>query len=151
MHAIIYAVLAGLCWGVGEVATKSVLHTGKVGPITAVTVRTVVAAPIMIIGYLVATRAIRSAAEPPDWLHAGAPTLARLVLGSGVCAGALGALFFYVALGVGEISRVKPIAFTVAPACGVLLGWLLLGEPMTIRKIIAVTLVLVGVVLLSTG
>lgn len=150
MQAILYAVLAGLFWGVGEVATKSVLHTGKVGPITAVTVRAVVAAPIMVIAYLVATRVIRSGSEPAGWLHAGAPTLARLVLGSGVCAGALGALLFYIALSVGDISRVKPVAFTVAPATGVVLGWLLLGEPMSLRKILAVALVLAGVVLLST-
>ena len=35
MQTVIYAVLAGLCWGVGESFTKSVLHTHKIGPVTA--------------------------------------------------------------------------------------------------------------------
>lgn len=47
MNAIILAIGAGLCWGIGEVFTKSVLHTGKVGPITAITVRSTVALPVI--------------------------------------------------------------------------------------------------------
>ena len=35
MKAILLAVGAGACWGVGEIFTKSVLHTGRVGPLTA--------------------------------------------------------------------------------------------------------------------
>jgi drug/metabolite transporter (DMT)-like permease len=50
---------------------------------------------------------------------------------------------------MGEISRVKPVAFTVAPATAVLLGWLVLGEPMTARKLIAVGLILAGVLMLT--
>ena len=36
MKAILLAVSAGLCWGIGEVATKSVLHAGRVGPLVPV-------------------------------------------------------------------------------------------------------------------
>ena len=71
------------------------------------------------------------------------------MLGSGVCAGAAGMICFYVALSLGEISKVKPIAFAVAPAIAVLLGWLVLGEAMTPRKAAGVLMILGGVVLLT--
>ena len=58
-------------------------------------------------------------------------------------------IFFYAALSLGEISRVKPIAFTVAPATAALLGVLALGEPITVRKAAGILLLLIGVVLLT--
>ena len=59
-------------------------------------------------------------------------------------------LCFYGALHHGPISKVKPIAFTLAPVVGVLLGWLVLGEAMTLKKGAAVLLIVVGVVLLTS-
>ena len=147
MKAILIAIAAGLCWGVGEIFTKSVLHAGKVGPLTAIAVRSTVALPAIWLAWWWATRVLET--EPRGWLNAGGPTLGKLVLGSGLIAGAAGMICFYLALSMGEISRVKPIAFTIAPATAVLLGWLVLGEPMSLRKIIAVALVLAGVVLLT--
>ena len=38
MQAVLFAVVAGLCWGVGEVFTKSVLHSKQVGPLAAIAV-----------------------------------------------------------------------------------------------------------------
>lgn len=151
MKAILLALGAGLCWGVGEVCTRAVLHTGKVGPITAVTVRSAVALPIMAAVWLLVTRVVRAPSEPPGLLQAGSRTLSLLVLGSGVVAGAAAMLLFYGALSVGEVSRIKPIAFATAPAVAVLLGWLVLGESMDARKAIAVLLILSGVVLLTGG
>jgi len=147
MNAIILALLAGLCWGVGEVFTKSVLHGGKVGPITAIAVRSTVALPVLWASYALMMRSARS--EPVDWLKAGSPTLLKLVCGSGLIAGAAGMICFYGALSLGEVSRVKPIAFSVAPAAGVILGWLVLGEQMTVQKALGVMLILIGVVLLT--
>ena len=56
---------------------------------------------------------------------------------------------FYISISLGEVSRMKPIAFSVAPASAVLLGALFLGESLTPRKLFAVALILVGVVLLG--
>ena len=47
MTAIILAILAGLCWGVGEVFTRSLLHGGHIGPLAAITMRSTVALPVM--------------------------------------------------------------------------------------------------------
>jgi len=149
MPAVILAVLAGLCWGVGELCTKTVLHTHKVGPITAVAVRTAVALPPILLAYFIAVHLLKLRQEPADWYRAGGRTLLTLVLGSGLCAGAAALLFFYAALNLGDISKIKPIAFTVAPATAVLLGRFLLGEEMSLRKWIAVGLILLGVVLLT--
>ena len=147
MMAYLLAALAGLFWGIGELFTKSVLHTGKVGPITAIAVRSTVALPLLWAAYLVAHRGFKS--EPPGWLSAGTPTLARLTLGSGVIAGGLAMVCFYVALSMGEISRVKPIAFCLAPATAAVLAWAFLGEPMTAKKAAGIACVLAGVVLLT--
>ena len=39
MKPILFAVLAGLCWGVGEIFTKSALNSKEVGPLAAFLVR----------------------------------------------------------------------------------------------------------------
>jgi len=146
MKAVMLAVLAGLGWGVGEFFTKQVLHTGRVGPLTAIAVRSTVALPVLWVLYLIA---IQARAEPRDWPAAGAETLAKLIVGSGPIAGAFGVACFYGALHAGPISVVKPIAFTLAPVTAVLLGWLALGEPMSPRKAVAVVMIIAGVLLLT--
>ncbi len=148
MKAIGLAVLAGVCWGVGELCTKMVLHTHRVGPITAIALRSTIALPLLWLAYVVAVPVM--GAEPRTWWRSleGAD-IARLVLGSGLLAGALAMICYYAALNLDDISRIKPIAFTLAPAVAVLLGWLLLGESMTLRKGLAVAMILGGVVLLT--
>lgn len=146
MKAILLAVAAGLCWGIGEVATKSVLHAGRVGPLTALAVRSTIALPLL---WCVAAWMLARKSEPGGWTSAGGSDWAKLVLGSGLVAGFGGMACFYLALHAGEVSRVKPIAFTVAPACGVLLGWLVLGEPLGARKLAGVGLVLGGLLLIA--
>lgn len=147
MKAILLAALAGLCWGVGELCTKSVLHTGRVGPITALAVRSTIALPVLWAAYLIAVRVLK--VEPADWRHADAPTLLKLVLGSGLVAGAAAMIFFYSALHVGEISRVKPIAFALAPAIASVLAFVVLHEPLSTRKVAGLCVILAGVVLLT--
>ncbi|MCA9282323.1 MAG: EamA family transporter [Phycisphaeraceae bacterium] len=148
MQAVFLAVCAGLCWGIGEMFTKQVLHSKTVGPITAITIRSTVALPVLWVAYFVAVRWMK--AEPGDWWRASSTgTLLKLGLGSGLVAGAAAMIFFYSALSRGQISVIKPIAFTLAPACAVMLGWLVLGEPMSVRKGIALAMILGGVVLLT--
>ncbi len=152
MKPVILALIAGVCWGVGEVCTKSVLHTGKVGPLTAISVRSLVALPIIwLVWFLAKDGLAGSDPEPRGWVSADGTTLTKLILGSGVVAGAIAMIAFYVALKFGAVSQVKPIAFCVAPATGALLGWLLLGESMDVRKAIAIAMILGGVVLLTAA
>ena len=148
MKAVLFASFAGLLWGIGEIFTKMVLHTGKIGPITAMALRSSVALPVIWLTWYVVAR---NGSEPSDWMRAGAPTLAKLGLGSGLIAGAGGMIFFYLALHAGDISKVKPIAFTVAPTTAVFLGWLFLGESMSAQKIVGVLLVIAGVLVLTAS
>lgn len=149
MVAIVFAVLAGLCWGVGEVFTKSVLHSKQIGPITAIALRSTVALPVIwaVWAALVAGRKM----EPLKFWQADTTTLLKLILGSGLIAGAGGMLFFYLALSFGEVSRVKPIAFALAPSIAVMLGVLFLHESFDWRKAAGVALIVTGVIVLATA
>lgn len=151
MKAVILAIGAGLCWGVGEVCTRSALHSGKVGPITAITLRSLIALPILVLAYLAMTRAFGGLRQEPAIGAIDGSNWMKIVLGSGIVAGALAMVLFYSALSIGEVSIVKPIAFAIAPAMGVTLGWLVLGESMSLRKALAVTLIIAGVVLLTVA
>ena len=151
MPPAFFAILAGLCWGVGEVCAKAVLHTGKIGPFAAVAIRTSLALPILWIAFWIAHKAA------PDRAGRGIGSVASLTLkewtlllgGSGMVAGAFAMIAFYVSISMGEVSRMKPIAFSVAPASAVLLGAIFLGESLSARKLLAVAMILAGVVLLS--
>ncbi len=151
MKPVLFAIAAGLCWGIGEVCTRSALHSGKIGPITAITVRSMVAIPIIVLVYWLMTRGTAGVRVEPALAGVDSATWSKIVLGSGVVAGALAMVCFYVALSLGEVSTVKPIAFSVAPAVGVVLGWLVLGESMDVRKALSRGLIVAGVVLLTTG
>jgi transporter family protein len=147
MKAMLIAVLAGLCWGVGEGFTKSVLHTGKIGPFTAMAVRSTVALPVIWAAALLAMR-LGPNPEPNRWFRADAMTMARLIGGSGLIAGAAGMLMFYLALSLGEISQVKPIAFSTTVAVAVLIGLMVFREPLTWQKGLACVMIVGGITLL---
>lgn len=150
MKPILLAVLAGLCWGIGEVFTRSVLHSKEIGPFAAIAVRSTVAIPAIWIAYYIAAHVLKSPTEVQGWFtDASTATWLKLVIGSGLIAGAAAMIFFYAALSMGEISRIKPVAFALAPATAVLIGWLVLGETMTLKKLLAVVLILAGVILLT--
>jgi uncharacterized membrane protein len=150
MKPIVLAVLAGLCWGIGEVFTRSVLHSKEIGPFAAVAVRSTVALPVIWLAYYIAMNVVKSPMEVQGWLGgASTATWLKLLIGSGLIAGAAAMIFFYAALSMGEVSRIKPVAFALAPATAVILGWLALGESLTFRKIIAIGLIVAGVVLLT--
>ena len=145
---IFFAVLAGLCWGIGEVCARAVLHTGKIGPFLAVAIRSSVALPVIWGAYMVASRvAPTTSGKGLNGLNA--KEWALLLGGSGLVAGAAAMVCFYIAISLGEVSRMKPIAFTLAPACAVVLGGLFLHETITLRKVVALVLVVSGVLLLA--
>jgi transporter family protein len=147
--AVLFAVLAGLAWGVGEVFTKGVLQSKQIGPITAIAVRSTVALPVMWGVWWVWVRV--QGREPVRFWQADSAVLWKLVLGSGLLAGACGMVFFYLALSFGEVGRVKPIAFSLAPAIAVGLGVVFLGESFDVRKVLGVLLIVGGVIVLASG
>lgn len=147
--AIVFACLAGLCWGIGEIGTKAALNSKEIGPMAASLVRAAVTLLPALLACLLATRVWKT--EPAAWWTMSLGTWLKLVIGSGLLAGFAGVFFFYLGLGSpgGDISKLRPIAFALAPATAVLLGWLALGEPMTVRKGVACLLILGGIILLA--
>jgi uncharacterized membrane protein len=150
MLAIVMAVLAGLCWGVGEIFTKKALNTGQVGPMAVLLVRTLTTLPLAAAAYWVSMDVWKW--ERPGWTGQTTPQVwMMLILGSGLLAGFAGVFFFYMGLAApgGDISRIRPIAFALSPATAVLLGWLMLGEGMSLRKGVACLLIIAGIILLT--
>src|SRR3954463_7899767 len=101
MKPILFAILAGLCWGVGEFLTKGVLKTGKIGPFSVLLVRATMELPPVLLAYFIAVSWLKS--EPAGWWRLEGPLLTCLILGSGVLAGFAGVLFFYLGLKFGPI------------------------------------------------
>lgn len=149
MKPLLIALIAGLCWGVGEAFTKSVLHTGKIGPFTAMAIRTTIALPVIWIAAALAMR-LGAHPEPRDFLHAGPGTLLKLTLGSGLIAGAGGMLAFYLALSLGDISRVKPIAFATTVVVALIAGRLVFHDSITPQRMLALLLIVTGLLLLMS-
>lgn len=76
----------------------------------------------------------------------GIKSIIFLVL-AGILAGFVAQIVFYKALKLGEISRIVPIA-SCSPLFTFLLGWLFLGEEVTVSKAIGILFVLGGLFLL---
>lgn len=150
MQAILCAILAGLCWGVGEIFTKSVINTKEIGPLGAAFMRAAVTLPLALAGLLVASMVLKTETST-WWRDMRAGTWLKLIFGSGVLAGFAGVFFFYIGLSLpgGDISKLRPIAFALAPATAVFLGWWFLGEGMTIKKGVAVVLIVSGIIMLA--
>jgi uncharacterized membrane protein len=150
MRAVLFAVIAGLCWGVGEIFTKSALNSRQIGPMGVLLVRALVTVPPAALAYLVAAQLWKTETAA-WWRDMDASVWLKLIVGSGLMAGFAGVFFFYWGLSLpgGDISRLRPIAFSLAPASAVILGWLALGEAMTLRKGAAVLLIVAGIVLLT--
>ncbi|MBE7446889.1 MAG: EamA family transporter [Planctomycetia bacterium] len=67
---------------------------------------------------------------------------------AGILAGVVAQLVFYKALKMGEISRIIPIT-SCYPLFTFLLGWIFLGEQVTMSKVIGMLLILGGIFLLK--
>lgn len=150
MRAVVFAILAGLCWGIGEIFTKAALNSRQIGPMGVLLVRALVTLPPALIAYFVTAYFTRSETST-WWRDMDGSVWLKLVIGSGLMAGFAGVFFFYAGLASpgGDISRIRPIAFSLAPLSAVILGWLVLGEAMTAKKALATLLIVAGIVLLT--
>lgn len=140
MKPVLFAALTALCWSAGSFFEKRGLGIAGLPPIMGITIRTAVA--VIVLG----------AASYPHWdalRGIGTRPLLYLILGGGVLAGSLGMLFFYTAIGSGQLSRVIPVAFGLTPLIGFVIGVMFLKEPVTPVKIMGVVFVCLGVLLVT--
>ena len=136
MKPVLFAALTALCWSAGSFFEKKGLGLAGLPPIMGITIRTAVA--ILVLG----------AVSYPHWhtlSNIGTKPLLYLVLGGGVLAGSLGMLFFYTAIGSGQLSRVIPVAFGLTPLIGFIIGVVFLKEPVSFMKVMGVVFVCLGV------
>ena len=138
MRAELWAVLTALCWAGGAYFEKKGVRLGGFAPVMGTTLRTVTSVVLLLV------------LSQPYWGQvraAGIQPILMVVLGGGVVAGAMGILFFYKALAVGNLSVVLPIAFCLTPVLGVVIGVVVSKEQVSALQCVGVLLAVVGATL----
>ncbi len=139
MKPQLLALATAIAWGVGGYFEKKGLHLGNLSPQVGITIRTAVA--LVVLG----------AVSFPHWRtipQSGPRSLAMMILGGGVLAGAVGMLCFYAAIKGAPLGRVMPIAFT-SPLFGALMGACFGGENLAWREVLGIALTTGGIALLT--
>ena len=134
----VFAILTSLIWGFAPMLEKIGL-TGRIDPYLGVVVRSLPVAVISIIGLALMGRL-------GELTTVNARSVIFIAAG-GLVAALLGQFIFYSALKEGEASVVVPIAATY-PLVAFVVSAVLLGEPVTMQKIIGIALVIGGVAFL---
>lgn len=138
MKPLFFALLAMLCWGIGPIFSK--LGLTKIEPFTALTIRMVAVAGIMILAGLITGKF--SAVAQVNW------KAASFIIGEGILAALLGQLAYYYAIKGGEVSLVSPLV-AAFPLVTVMLAILFLGENPSVHKIVGAMLITAGVVIIQ--
>jgi len=138
MKPLFFALLAMLCWGIGPIFSK--LGLTKIEPFTALTIRMVAVAGIMILAGLITGKF--SAVAQVNW------RAASFIIGEGILAALLGQLAYYYAIKGGEVSLVSPLV-AAFPLVTVVLALLFLGENPSVHKIVGAMLIIAGVVIIQ--
>lgn len=136
MRSLIFAILASFVWGTAPVLFKLGLK-GELPPMTALVFHNLAA----FLTSLVAVGLVGLKLDYP------AKEVFFVALG-GIMSGFLGLFFFFKAVKGGEVSVVAPVAST-SPLWGSLFAFLLLGESLSLLRVLGILLVVCGIVLIS--
>ncbi|MDP2676527.1 MAG: EamA family transporter [bacterium] len=139
---IVYAVLAGVAWGVGGYFEKSGLQSMGLPPIIGIVLRTAVA--LIILG----------AFSIPVWKSAinqlDMKALLAVIIGGGVIAGSLGMWSFYSALSVSEnLGVTLAIAFACSPVAGTIIGLLKGNQYIDFKIGLGILAIIIGIILIQ--
>ena len=139
---ILFAVIAGVAWGIGGYFEKAGLKAMGIPPIAGITLRTAVA--LLVLG-LISVPAWRSIAHPSNtqaWI--------MIVLGGGIVAGSLGMWSFYSALSTSEnLGVTLAIAFAFSPLAGTVLGLVRGDQQFDVRIGLGLAAIITGIVLIQ--
>ncbi len=138
MNAFWWAILTAVIWGCVPLLEKSGLV--KTTPFVGLFYRSLG----VIIGICILSLFM---VKPQELKAIDLKSASFLILG-GFLASFVAQICFYHSLKVGEISRVVPVSGTY-PLIAFLLGVLLLGEAMTLSKLVGVSLIVAGVIFLK--
>lgn len=139
---ILFAILAGIFWGVGGYFEKAGLRDMGMPPIAGITIRTFVALIILGLISISSWNLIQNPSNYKAWL--------MIIIGGGIVAGSFGMWSFYAALSKSEnLGVTLAIAFAMSPVAGTLLG-LLKGTQQFNWKIgIGILFIVIGIVLVQ--
>lgn len=140
IHWFPLAILTALLWGIVPFFEKTAMNVVPNG-LCAVTIRSFGAALGMMIPLF---------SEPTRTSLSSIPPLGYLFLiVAGFIGSVLGQLTYLTAMKMGEVSRVTPVAASWI-IVSLIVAAVFLKEPLSLKKILAVSLVVSGVVLLKT-
>lgn len=139
---LIYAMLAGICWGVGGYFEKAGLRELGLPPIAGITLRTAVALVVLGLLSIPAWNSVTNSANIHAWL--------MIIIGGGVVAGSLGMWSFYSSLATSEnLGVTLAIAFSFSPIAGTLVGLVKGNQPMDMKMGLGLVAIVIGIVLLQ--
>jgi transporter family protein len=133
-----FAIIAMMLWGIAPVFGK--LGLTQLEPLSALTLRSVLITVLLLIFVTVGGHwsGIVSA-SPRDIFFVGM---------EGLCAALFGQLAYYYALKYGEVSKVSPVV-AAFPLVALMLALVILGEEITLWKVMGSVFIVVGIVLLK--
>ena len=139
---ILYAVLAGIAWGVGGYFEKAGLKEIGLPPIAGIALRTAVALVILGLISIPAWQAVNKSAGIKAWL--------MIVIGGGIIAGSLGMWSFYASLSLTDnLGVTLAIAFAFSPIAGTLTGLLKGNQQMDLKTGLGLASIIIGIVLIQ--
>ena len=140
--SILYAVLAGIAWGVGGYFEKTGLKALQMPPIAGITLRTFIALIILGIVSIPAWRSIGAPANTSAWL--------MIIIGGGILAGSLGMWSFYASLSTTQnLGVTLAIAFAFSPVAGTVMGLIRGDQKIDLRIAIGLLAIIIGMVMLQ--
>jgi len=131
---IILLILTTLCWGITPILEK--IGLVKASPLAGVVVRNI-AVTVFMLFYMISSGNIKSLGS--------LDTKTIMIFSiSGIIAGGLGMLTYFGALKIGATSKIVPIAASY-PLVTALLSVLILGEHVSLLRVIGTALIITGV------
>lgn len=141
---VLFAILAGIAWGIGGYFEKAGLRAIGLPPIAGITLRTAVALVALGLVSIPAWKGIAIAGNTNAWL--------MIVIGGGIVAGSLGMWSFYTSLSHSEnLGVTLALAFAFSPLAGTVFGLFRGDQQMDLRLGLGLAAIIVGIVLLQTG
>lgn len=139
---ILFALIAGLSWGIGGYFEKAGLRTMGIPPIAGITLRTTVAVFFLGLLSIPAWKMIQNPSSISAWV--------MIIIGGGIVAGSLGMWSFYKSLAETEnLGVTLAIAFSVSPLAGTLIGLIRGNQPMDWKTAAGMIAIIIGIVILQ--
>jgi len=139
---IVFAVLAGVSWGLGGFFEKTGLQLLKLPPIAGITLRTAVALVILGSLSIPAWKQIENPTDVKAWL--------MMIIGGGVIAGSLGMWSFYSSLSLTQnLGVTLAIAFAFSPITGTVVGLINGTQKVDLKIGLGIAAIVLGIVLIQ--